>query len=63
MPTENHENSLQLRFSDQKTYFVVADSDGIWITESPDINDEILYVTQNLFLAETVLCRETSSSD
>ena len=63
MTNENTDDSIDLRSGDQKVYCIVADSEGIWMTEAPDDEDEILFETADLFTAEQVLCREISRCD
>ena len=63
MTNENADDSANLRSHDEKVYHIVVDADGIWMTEMPDDDDEILFETTDLFTAEQVLCREISRCD
>ncbi len=63
MTNEYSGDSIDLRSDDQKVYYIVADSEGIWMTETPDDEDEILFETADLFTAEQVLCCEVSRCD
>ena len=63
MTSENTDDSIDLRSHGRKVYYIVADSESIWMTETPDDDDEILFETADLFTAEQVLCREISRCD
>ena len=43
-------------------YYVVRDAEGAWITEDkPGPGDEVILATEDLFAAETALCRQVSA--
>ncbi len=47
-----------------KTYYVVTDNEGAWLTETPSKKDAIVFgPTTNLFEAERALSREAGSGD
>ena len=63
MTSEITDDSIDLRSHGLNVYYIVADAEGIWMTETPDDDDEILFETADLFTAEQVLCREISRCD
>lgn len=47
----------------KKTYYIIQDHDGFWMTETADPSDTIIYSTTDLFTAESVLCRYVAAAD
>lgn len=63
MTNESTDAPIELRSHGKKVHYIVADAEGIWMTETPDDDDEILFETADLFTAEQALCREISRCD
>jgi hypothetical protein len=63
MANDAADDSIDFRIQEPGVYYIIADAEGIWLTEMPDDDDEILFETTDLFTAEQVLCREISHCD
>jgi len=49
--------------NDDKLIYIVSDSEGVWLTDSPEPTDEVLHQTTNQLEAELALCRYASCGD
>jgi len=41
----------------KRLWYVVTDSEGVWLTQTPHEGDDILFESSDLSAAETQLCR------